>query len=341
MAANTYGRQVVIALTNKSGSQVIAGDVVILDSTNNDAFTTTTSVGVTTPVGVAQETIANNGTGRVLVGGYAALVNVDASVTRGHYGKTQNVAKQATDAGSSRVAGTFCWFMTGGTTPDAWIYPVDLAGAALTNPMTTTSDMIYSSDNSGTPARLAKGSAGATLAMGNGALLWNAGTSFPSSKATNDRYFRTDILGGTEFKWDGTQWRSTQVLVLPLFGITNQTTSQSATFATAGGVPILKGTYTLYLLSCEVYELLANSTSDATHYWSVQFNYLDAAGNRNAVGSAFDTKSDTANQISYHSISLNTVLNTGAFGMDLLWTKSNGPNITQSSAYVLANLIAT
>jgi len=120
--SNSYGRQVVLTLTNKSGGGVVAGDVVVNDSTNNDAFTTTTSAGATSMVGVVQETIANNATGRVLIAGYAALVNVNASVTRGNYGKTHTVAKQATSAGASRVAGAFCQFLTGGTTPDAVLF---------------------------------------------------------------------------------------------------------------------------------------------------------------------------------------------------------------------------
>lgn len=137
---NTYGRQVVVPLTNKSGGGVVAGDVVIVDTTNNDAFTTTTSAGSTASIGVVQETIASNATGRVLLSGYAALVNVNASVTRGNYGKTHTVAKQATDAGASRTAGTFCQFLTGGTTPDAVVYPSDLGSGSGTGTLTTIKD---------------------------------------------------------------------------------------------------------------------------------------------------------------------------------------------------------
>lgn len=162
-ATNTYGRQVVIPLTNKSGGGVIAGDVVVVDTSNNDAFTTDTSGGFTGGVGVAQETIANNATGRVLIGGYAALINVNASVTRGQYGKTHTVAKQATGS-ASRTTGTFCQFLTGGTTPDALVFPVDLAGTAMTNPMTTAADLIVGG-SSGVPARLAKGSDGQVLTV--------------------------------------------------------------------------------------------------------------------------------------------------------------------------------
>lgn len=122
---NVFGRSVIVPLTNKSGGSVAAGDVVILDSSNNDAFTTTTSAAVTTPIGIAQQTIANNAVGLVLIEGYASLVNVNASVTRLHYGTTHTVAKQATDAGASRTTGTFCCFLSSGTTPDALVFPVD------------------------------------------------------------------------------------------------------------------------------------------------------------------------------------------------------------------------
>lgn len=118
--ASTRGRRVEVPLTNKSGGGVIAGDVVIIDTTNDDAFTTTTTGQYTGTVGIAQETIANNGIGRVLIFGEAALVNVPASVTRGHFIETHTVAKQATGS-SSRRNGSFGQFKTGGTTPKAII----------------------------------------------------------------------------------------------------------------------------------------------------------------------------------------------------------------------------
>jgi hypothetical protein len=160
--ANTYGRQVVVPLTNKSGGGVIAGDVVIVDTTNNDAFTTTTSANFTGTVGIAQATIASNAVGPVLLSGYAALVNVNASVTRGHYGATYTTVKEATDAGAARGVGTFCQFLTGGATPDATVWPVDLLGSSLTNPMTTVGDMIQGT-TAGAPVALAAPAAGKVL----------------------------------------------------------------------------------------------------------------------------------------------------------------------------------
>jgi hypothetical protein len=172
LMASTRGRQVVVPLQNKSGGAVAAGDVVVVDTGNNDAFTTTTSAGFTGGIGVVQEAIANNATGRVLVSGYAALVNVNASVTRGNFGATHTVAKQAAGSGS-RGAGTFCQFLTGGATPDAIVYPADLAAAALTDPMTTRGDIIIRNAANAT-ARLGRGSAGTVLTSDGTDVAWGA-----------------------------------------------------------------------------------------------------------------------------------------------------------------------
>lgn len=179
---NTYGHKVVAALTNKSGGSVAAGDVVIIDTANNEAFTTTTSGGYTGGVGVAQETIANNATGRVLLSGYAALVNVNASVTRGNFGKTHTVAKQATDAGASRTVGTFCQFLTGGTTPTARVYPVDLnasSGSVATDAIFDAKGDLPAGTGADTAAKLTVGSNGdhlvANSAQSTG-LQWVGGT---------------------------------------------------------------------------------------------------------------------------------------------------------------------
>jgi hypothetical protein len=130
---DVQGRRTVGYLTNKSGGAVAYGDVVILDSANNEAFTTSTAGAEVVGVGVVTEVngIANNAAGRIAFQGYVDLVNVNASVTRGHFGKTYTVAKQATDAGASRVLGVFCQFLTGGTTPTAMLFgqPDGVTGA--------------------------------------------------------------------------------------------------------------------------------------------------------------------------------------------------------------------
>lgn len=115
------GRQVVEYFTNKSGGSLVNGDVVIRDTGNDSAVTTTTSGQSLSVIGVVQESIANNAAGRVCTAGYVPLVNVPASVTRGHFVETHTVAKQATGS-SSRRTGSFGYFTTGGTTPTAHLF---------------------------------------------------------------------------------------------------------------------------------------------------------------------------------------------------------------------------
>ena len=119
-----FGRAIIETPTNKSGGALAKGDVVVIDTANDYAVTTTTTGATTVTVGVVVEEngIASNATGRVQFGGYVGLVNVNASVTRGHYGVTHTVAKQATDGGASRIVGAFCVFLTGGTTPTAHLF---------------------------------------------------------------------------------------------------------------------------------------------------------------------------------------------------------------------------
>jgi hypothetical protein len=118
---STLGRVLVDVVTNKSGGELVKGDVVIVDTSNDHAITTTTTGASTAVIGVVMEWIDINGSGRVQFAGYAGLVNVPASVTRGHYLQTHTVAKQAT-GNATRRAGSFGQFLTGGATPTAYLF---------------------------------------------------------------------------------------------------------------------------------------------------------------------------------------------------------------------------
>lgn len=124
------GRQVIATLTNQSGGAIIAGDVVIVSAANDESFTTTTSAAYnSTRVGVALDSIAAAAAGRILLEGYAPLVNVSASATRGHYLLTHTVAKQATSQ-AGYAAGAFGQIIKAGTSPSAMIFPVAQVGSA-------------------------------------------------------------------------------------------------------------------------------------------------------------------------------------------------------------------
>jgi hypothetical protein len=132
-ASNTYGNSVVEVFKNNSGGTLVLGDVAIVDTTSDESVTTTTVASTTAKQAVALETIPTGQSGRFVTSGYVSLVNVNASVTRGHYGSTYSVAKQATDVGSARTAGTFCQFLKGGTTPSAILFSGDLSAGSLTD----------------------------------------------------------------------------------------------------------------------------------------------------------------------------------------------------------------
>lgn len=330
MSANTYGRQVVLGLTNKSGGSVAAGDVVIVDTGNNDAFTTTTTAGFTGGVGIVQSaTIPSNAVGLVLTQGYAALINVNASVTRGHFGKTHTVAKQATDAGTARGTGTFVQFLTGGTTPDGLVYPVDLLGSSLINPMTTTGDLIYSSDNSGTPARLGLGAAGGAVSRVNGALAWNSGTSFPSA-ATGDRYWRTDL--GMEAYYDGTRWLTTQVLEMngtPLV-FEGQTTSQVLAHLTPWGTA-----YDIWMVRFDA-SLRVSTTNDGTRFWAMDLRLLTSGNTVTSTPSTFNTSAIAADTTTKFSTVIGAQWTVATDPIaDILLTKTSTPGALTYCAFSL------
>lgn len=100
------GRQVILTLTNRSGGALNDGDVVIVDIANDESFTTTVVAGSLLVMGVVQEDIANLAAGRVLVEGYAAVVEVNDATARGDFLKTSTVATRATSQ-ATMDAGVF------------------------------------------------------------------------------------------------------------------------------------------------------------------------------------------------------------------------------------------
>lgn len=114
---------VVAFYTNSSGVALIAGDVVIVNSGADQSITTTTTAQSTVTVGVVADDIAAGAIGPVLTQGIAALVNTTASVTRGRYAETSTTTKKATE-NATRRTGSFGVYLTGGTTPSAYLFGV-------------------------------------------------------------------------------------------------------------------------------------------------------------------------------------------------------------------------
>ena len=98
--------QTIVYLTNKSGGSLAAGDLVIQDTGNDSAVTTTTAEGTVKQAFVSLETISNNAAGYFLAGpGIVTMTAADA-ITRGSFLRTSTTAKRATDS-STFSAGDF------------------------------------------------------------------------------------------------------------------------------------------------------------------------------------------------------------------------------------------
>ena len=115
------GRSNIITLTNNSGGTLSAGDVCVQDTGSDEYVTTTTSGSSTSKVFISAETISSGSSGRFYESGYCPLVNVNASVTRGHFLFTYTVAKQATGS-PTYSTGAFGKILKSGTMPSAIIY---------------------------------------------------------------------------------------------------------------------------------------------------------------------------------------------------------------------------
>lgn len=105
---------------NASGVDLIAGDVVVVNSSGQ--ITTTTTAGDPRKVGVVQDEIADGDFGAVAFAGPVDLVNVTASVTAGDWAETSTTAKKAQSNGSTTPsAASFGYFTSSGTTPSLFM----------------------------------------------------------------------------------------------------------------------------------------------------------------------------------------------------------------------------
>lgn len=100
-------------LTNKSGGQVVAGDVIVADTTTAESFKTSTTQGDTTVIGVAAETIAADASGVVLYGGIQDVL-ITGSATLGQFLRQSTTAKKA-EATATKGAGSFALVLEAGT----------------------------------------------------------------------------------------------------------------------------------------------------------------------------------------------------------------------------------
>lgn len=134
MSNTALNRTGQLLLVNKSGGSVAQGDIVIVDTANAAAFTTTTTSGyVSGTPGVVLEPngIANNATGMIAVQGYVPIINLSATGSIGDLIKTHTVAKQGVRNAAPAVAGNFAQALGTSATPVALLWgSVNLSAGA-------------------------------------------------------------------------------------------------------------------------------------------------------------------------------------------------------------------
>lgn len=182
----------------------------------------------------------------------------------------------------------------------------------------------------------ATGPVGATGATGVGL---SAGTSFPVSPSTNDTYYRTDILAGTLFKYDGTRWRTVETFIQALHMIDAVVFSGlSASLTSCARLVIpYKGTYTIYLIAMFLHTLVL-TTNDGTRNWTFALTSQPGGG---GLGSGVTTASDTASTHTYHEMAVGAVVTSTDVYLNLATTKVSTPGNLFAEGSVAYQIIAT
>lgn len=117
-------------LTNKSGGTVYRYSVVVVDTSNDLAFTTTTTERAPTACGIAYADISNNQRGAIALPGQVLTVSVVGTVTRGDYLITSTTAGSAKSGGTSDATNAFGIALETGTDTDIDCYTfASLSGA--------------------------------------------------------------------------------------------------------------------------------------------------------------------------------------------------------------------
>jgi len=102
-----------VTYTNNSGGQLVSGDVVILDSTQDNSVTTTTTANDPKILGIVNATIEDGAAGNVCILGIATgaaglpHIHITGSVSRGDFLSASTVAKCAYSTGTVKTEGTF------------------------------------------------------------------------------------------------------------------------------------------------------------------------------------------------------------------------------------------
>ena len=113
-----------------------------------------------------------------------------------------------------------------------------------------------------------------TLAVTGGA----RGTSMPSSPATGDRFFRTDL--GFECYYDGTRWLTTNVFTI------NDPRYEELSASFGLGWNIVNDDYDIYIMGWGAY--IGMDTADASNRWELEIKSGAMKLDKTTISSALD-----------------------------------------------------
>lgn len=239
--------------------------------------------------------------GVMLTGVHGSRPSSGVSVGTLYSCTTHSLIYQTSDTGSTW--GT--WANLGGT------------GAMATDALWDTAGDLAVGTGANTGAKLAIGAAGGALSVINSAVAWNSGTSFPGSKATGDRYWRTDL--GMEAYWDGTRWLTTQ-----LFDWTSNPSIDTSMSTGGYTVDAVGAMFTPWFTTYDLYVTrwdaslrvdASNSGNTGSHYWTCALQVGTSANSYTTLsGATVNTSAISAN--------VNTAF-TASVGQ--LWTPGTNP----------------
>jgi hypothetical protein len=183
-----------------------------------------------------------------------------------------------------------------------------------------------------TAARLAKGNAGGALSIINAAVAWNSGTSFPASKLTGDRFWRTDL--NLEATWDGTRWVTTTLF-------RHEASREGANPFTANSIVVrgiigYGGTFDTYIHTIHISSFVL-TTNTGANYWNFAASRAPSA---TSLGTA-DTSADTPSTWTNHTLTVNAVSGTTDREWEIDATKTGAPGNLYIAVAMAYRLILT
>jgi hypothetical protein len=211
------------------------------------------------------------------------------------------------------------------------------AGAVATDAIWDAAGDLAVGSGANTAARLAIGAVGGALTRINGAVAWNSGTSFPGSKATGDRYYRSDI--GAEYTWDGTNWVSMVPYYYPIDTAADQGISAS-TILHRAGIPrppsdiFVYGFYTDFFVS-------GGTALSASHKWVGTVSKTGGATST-SMGTITIDSGASSSWREATTLTINALITTATYvALEINWVKTGTPGPLYAHVQMVYRNVAT